>query len=292
MPPQPDRSVQRLWPIRRGFVASGLGVACSGFGGCGYAAAAMLGASTPSHRKSDAKGHTVEEIRGGLHWVSDGAYNTMFAVSSAGVIACDAPPTLGANYLKAIAEVTDKPISHLVSSHEHVDHSAGAALFPADVRIVANRRTADLLASRRDPRRPVPHIVFDDSYTLAVGDQTLELSYRGINHCFDNTFIYAPRQRVLMLIDVVYPGWMPYKNLGVAVDIPGLVEAHRQALSFDFDTLVAGHVSRLGTRRRRAPARVLARPDASDRTNLRGADAPIFPGANRRRLQLGSAKRL
>jgi hypothetical protein len=30
--------------------------------------------------------------------------------------------------------------------------------------------------------------------------------------------------------------------------VPGFVEAHRQALSFDFETLVAGHVSRLGTR--------------------------------------------
>ena len=75
-----------------------------------------------------------------------------------------------------------------------------------------------------------------------------ELSYRGINHCIDNTFIYAPRQKVLMLIDVIYPGWMPYKNLGVTVDVPGFVNAHYNALAFDFETLVAGQVSRLGAR--------------------------------------------
>jgi len=185
---------------------------------------------------------------GGLYWVTDGGYNTMFAVSSAGVIACDAPPSLGPNYLKAIAEVTDKPVTHLVYSHEHIDHIAAAGLFPSSVRIVANRHTADLLATRRDPRRPLPHIVFDSTYSLNVGHQTLQLSYQGINHCIDNTFIYAPRQQTLMLIDVVYPGWMPYKNLGVAIDVPGFVEAHRQALAFDFKTLVAGHVSRRGTR--------------------------------------------
>jgi glyoxylase-like metal-dependent hydrolase (beta-lactamase superfamily II) len=193
-------------------------------------------------------GYAVKELGGGLYWVTDGGYNTMFAVSSQGVIACDAPPSLGTNYLKAIAGVTDKPVTHLVYSHEHIDHIAAAGLFPSSVQIVANRHTANLLATRRDPRRPVPHIVFDDAYSLSLGDQTLQLSYRGINHCIDNTFIYAPRQRVLMLIDVVYPGWMPYKNLGVAVDVPGFVEAHRQALSFDFEILVAGHVSRLGTR--------------------------------------------
>ena len=51
-----------------------------------------------------------------------------------------------------------------------------------------------------------------------------------------------------MLIDVICPGWMPYKNLGVTVDVPGFVNAHYNALAFDFETLVAGHVSRLGAR--------------------------------------------
>ena len=47
-----------------------------------------------------------------------------------------------------------------------------------------------------------------------------------------------------MAIDIIYPGWMPYKNLGIAVDIPGFVEAHRHILGYDFDPRVAGHVSR------------------------------------------------
>src|SRR5262249_40555194 len=51
------------------------------------------------------KGYLVQEIGGGLYWVTDGAYNTMFLVTGEGVVAVDAPPTLGANYLKAISEV-------------------------------------------------------------------------------------------------------------------------------------------------------------------------------------------
>jgi len=31
-----------------------------------------------------------------------------------------------------------------------------------------------------------------------------------------------------MRIDVIYPGWTPYKNPGVAVDVPGFVDAHRK----------------------------------------------------------------
>jgi hypothetical protein len=60
------------------------------------------------------KGYLVEEIRDGLYWVTEGAYNTMFLVTDEGVVAVDAPPTIGTNYLKAISEVTDKPITHVI----------------------------------------------------------------------------------------------------------------------------------------------------------------------------------
>jgi glyoxylase-like metal-dependent hydrolase (beta-lactamase superfamily II) len=195
-----------------------------------------------------AKGYVVQEIRGGLYWVSDGAYNTMFLVTSAGVIAVDAPPTLGPNYLKAIAEVTSQPVKYLVYSHEHTDHIGAAYLFPKDAKIVAQKETAEILAERKDLRRPVPSITFGDSYELRLGGEVLLLKYPGINHERGNIFIYAPEQKTLMLVDVVYPGYMPYKNLGIAEDVPGYVDVQRKALAYDFSTFVGGHVTRLGER--------------------------------------------
>ena len=59
-----------------------------------------------------------------LYWITDGAYGTMFLVGQEGVIACDAPPTLGD--LEGIRGVTDKPVTHLVYSHEHWDHIGGS----------------------------------------------------------------------------------------------------------------------------------------------------------------------
>lgn len=194
------------------------------------------------------KGYFVQEVRGGLYWVTDGLYNSMFLVSSQGVIAVDPLPNLSEKYLKAIAEVTDKPVTHVIYSHEHTDHIGAAYLFPKNAVYVAQKETAEILARRKDPRRPLPTLIFDTTYTLTVGDQTLELDYKGVNHEAGNIFIYAPKQKALMLVDVVYPGWMAYKNLGIAEDVPGYIQAHHDALSYDFDTLVAGHVDRLGTR--------------------------------------------
>jgi len=155
----------------------------------------------------------------------------MFLVHETGLIAIDPLPTLGPRYLDAIASVTKKPITHVIYSHEHTDHIGAAHLFPASATFIAHRDTAELLIARKDARRPVPTDRFDDSYTLEIGGQRLVLDYRGLNHSRGNVFIYAPRQRVLMLVDVVYPGFMPYKNLGIAEDVQGYVEAHRQALA-------------------------------------------------------------
>jgi glyoxylase-like metal-dependent hydrolase (beta-lactamase superfamily II) len=194
------------------------------------------------------KGYFVKEIRDGLYWLTDGAYGTIFLVYSKGVIAVDPLPTLGPRYLKAISEVTDKPVTHVIYSHEHTDHIGAADLFPKNAIFIAHRETAAILARRKDPRRPVPSVTFEKSYTLKAGKQILVLDYKGINHELGNVFIHAPRQKVLMLVDVVYPGFMPYKNLGIAEDVQGYIRAHSDALSYEFDVFVGGHVSRLGTR--------------------------------------------
>jgi alkyl sulfatase BDS1-like metallo-beta-lactamase superfamily hydrolase len=93
------------------------------------------------------KGYLVEEIRDGLFWVTDGAYNTIFLVTDEGVVAVDAPPTIGKNYLKAISEVTDKPITHVIYSHAHIDHIGAAGMFPKNAVIIAQEKTAAELQS-------------------------------------------------------------------------------------------------------------------------------------------------
>jgi glyoxylase-like metal-dependent hydrolase (beta-lactamase superfamily II) len=194
------------------------------------------------------KGYRVQEIRDGLYWVTDGAYNTMFLVTGEGVIAVDALPTLGERQLTAIRDITDKPIRYLIYSHEHTDHIGAASLFPASAKIIAQEETARILRRRKDPRRPVPAITFRENYTVRLGGQALELIYTGPNHETGNIFIWAPRQKTLMLVDVIYPGYMPYKNLGIVEDVPGYIDVHKAVLAYDFDTFVGGHVGRLGTR--------------------------------------------
>ena len=194
-----------------------------------------------------AKGYRLQDLGSGLYMMTDNAYQSMFLVYDRGVVVIDAPPTYGAHIPQAIAEVSDKPITHIVYSHSHIDHIGGAKALGGHPVIVAQEETLRLLKRAADPNRPLPTVTFPDKYTLRVGNQLLEFSYHGNAHEPGNIFIHAPLQRVLMVVDVVFPGWMPWRRFALAQDIPGYFAQVEEIGNMDWDTLVGGHVARTGT---------------------------------------------
>jgi glyoxylase-like metal-dependent hydrolase (beta-lactamase superfamily II) len=195
-----------------------------------------------------AKGYRTQKLGEDLYMITDGAYQSMFMTYEDGVVVVDAPPSYASHIPQAIAEVTHKPITHLVYSHYHVDHIAGAKSLGGRPVIIAQKETNRLLARDNDPNRPLATVTFDDQYRLSVGSHVLELSYHGTAHAPGNIFIYAPKQRTLMVVDVIFPGWMPWRRLAVAQDIPEVFAQVKKISNWDFDTLVGGHVARTGTR--------------------------------------------
>jgi glyoxylase-like metal-dependent hydrolase (beta-lactamase superfamily II) len=199
-----------------------------------------------------AKGYRVQQLGRGLYMVTENVYQAMFVVHERGVILVDVPPPLAAFIPKAIRDVTDKPVTHIVYSHAHSDHIGAAGEFIAQQKtkpvIVAHEETQRILARAKDAKRPLPKTTFRDHHTLAVGGQRLELSYLGNGHEPGNIFIHAPEQRTLMVVDVIFPGWMPWRRLALAQDVPGYFAQVEKIKSMDFDWLVSGHVARVGTR--------------------------------------------
>lgn len=194
------------------------------------------------------KGYYVGSYGGGAYWVTNGLYNSMFVVSDEGVIVVDAPPSYADKIPAAIKEVTDQPVKYFVYSHHHGDHTGGSAVFGDDVIRVGHELTAQELRRKSDPNRPVPTVTFSDTYTLELGNQRVELAYPGLQHSPGNVFIYLPTQKVLMLVDVLYPGSVPFKNFAVAASVPGFYKAFDQASEYGFEYFQGGHVGRPGTR--------------------------------------------
>ncbi|MBB5867566.1 glyoxylase-like metal-dependent hydrolase (beta-lactamase superfamily II) [Allocatelliglobosispora scoriae] len=230
----------------------------------------------------NADGYHVGRINGHLHWVTDGFYQAMFLSTRSGVVLVDAPPTIGHNLLRAIEEVTrangrPRRVTHLVYSHSHADHIGAADIFGPHVERIAHAETRRLLRVARDPHRPDPTVTFEDRYVLRVGGERLELDYHGPNHSPDNIFIYAPDHATLMVVDVLYPGWVPFKNLAVSHEVPAWVRMHRVAMDYPWTTLVGGHLGRLGVRADGDVQRhYIADLEASARSTLASLDPTPF----------------
>jgi hypothetical protein len=50
-----------------------------------------------------------------------------------------------------------------------------------------------------------------------------------------------------MVVDVVFPGWMPWRRFALAQDVPGYFAQVDEIRKMEWETLVGGHVARTGT---------------------------------------------
>lgn len=198
-------------------------------------------------------GYFVGSLGGKWYWITEGFSQAMFATTAEGVVLCDVPPTMVKVLPRAIAEVTrangmPSRVTHIIYSHSHADHIGAASIFDGRITRIAHSETKRLLKAARDPNRPLPTVTFDDRYELRVGGERLELVFPGANHSPDNILISVPGQSLVMFVDVVSPRWVPFKNLFEAQDVRGWMAAQDFLLATPWQTLVAGHVGRLGTR--------------------------------------------
>ena len=199
------------------------------------------------------QGYYCGRVERNLFWVTDGTYQSAFLATEQGIVLFDAPPTIGHNLRRAIDEVAESEgvsnsVTHIVYSHHHADHAGAADLFGNDLTRIGHVETRRLLLRDNDSTRPAPDLTFEDSYTLRVGDERVELAFHGPNHSPDNIFIHFPDHDVLMLIDIVNSGWVPIYNCNLSEDIPGYIDAPNIALSYPWKTCISGHLGRLCAR--------------------------------------------
>lgn len=195
------------------------------------------------------RGYDFYRIAENAWLVHDDFENMVFIVTDDGVVVVDPKPDVSPFVLEVIPQVTDKPITHVIYSHHHRDHSQGAHLFPQDAILIAERETADLLAVAQDPMRPQPDVVFDDTYILETGGLRLELRDLERNwHSQSDMLVWAPEQKILWAVDMFHPDAAPWIHWGESTDpwfafgMPDLLLAE-----YDFNFIVTGHERFAGT---------------------------------------------
>jgi cyclase len=174
--------------------------------------------------------------------------NTGVFIMDTGVLVVDTKLAgYGNDILQKIRKVTDKPVTTIVNTHTHGDHTGSNEGFPTSVEIVTHENTkanmAKMDAFKSDKAKFLPKRTFADKLTLFSGKNRVELYYFGAGHTNGDTWIFYPELRVLQTGDM-FP-WrdaplFDRANGGSGIEFPRTIGKALAAIK-NVDAVIPGH---------------------------------------------------
>ena len=155
-----------------------------------------------------------------------------------------------------LRELTRDPVSIIVDTHWHFDHTFGNSVFRpavawghvraaerlrADGRLTIEEVAAEIPTIASDIRETVidpPERTFEDRATVTVGDRVVELSYLGRGHTDGDIVLVVPDANVLFAGDLLEQGAPPSFGDSFPLEWPDTVERLR---SLATGAVVPGH---------------------------------------------------
>jgi glyoxylase-like metal-dependent hydrolase (beta-lactamase superfamily II) len=208
----------------------------------------------------------VQKLRDNLYFVSGGDLyeratwtggNTLIFVTEQGVVLVDTMLAgAGGGILNQVKAVTNKPITTIINTHTHYDHSGSNTAFPATVEFVAHENTRANMAKptcppvtncdafKGDNAKYLPKRSFKDRLSLFSGKDQVDLYYFGRGHTNGDTFVVFPAVRAMHTGDMYPRAHMPFidvtDNSGSAVEFSQTLERALSTVK-NVDTVIGGH---------------------------------------------------
>lgn len=209
---------------------------------------------------------TFAQLAEGVYaYTAEGDPNTGIIIGDDSVMVIDtqATPTMAADVIRRIREVTDLPIKHVVLSHYHAVRVLGASAYQPE-NIYASRNTYDLIVERgqqdfeselgRFPRLFAdvssvpgltwPNIVFEKQLTVFMGKREVQIMHVGKGHTKGDTVVWLPNEKILFSGDQVEYGATPYTGDAYHEEWPSTLD---KLLAFNPEKLVPGRGDALQT---------------------------------------------
>ncbi len=186
-----------------------------------------------------------------------GGSNSGFVIGRRGVLVIDTRlnPPMARELSAAIRSVTDKPVTHVVNTHFHGDHTFGNQIFAGSAEIIASTLTRTKLTMEGELHREwisghftvdyseveitPPGMVFDGSMTIDLGGKSVELMQTAAGHTGGDVMVWVPDAKVLFTGDILVVNNVPW--LG---DSPGSARLMTDLIdltSRSAETFVPGH---------------------------------------------------
>lgn len=229
--------------------------------------AAGLAVAAVHARQQPAAPRTIEvdRLADNLYLLRGGGGNTAAFVTSSGVVIVDTKlPGWGQALLDAIKTFTDRPVTTVINTHTHFDHTNGQVEFPPTVAIVAHENTKTYMEQgnpvyglqsgpqpnpfREAGGRGLPTRTFTDRLTLGSGTERVELHYFGRAHTGGDAFVVFPAHRVMHVGDTFPAKDLPImdvNNGGSGVAFAATLE--KAAALPGVDTIINGHAPKPST---------------------------------------------
>src|SRR5437867_3604596 len=175
--------------------------------------------------------------------------NTAVFVTDAGVVVVDTKlPGWGQTVLDRIKTVTNKPVTTIINTHTHGDHTGSNEFFGTTVDSVVQENTRANMAKmdefKGDKARFLPKRTYKDRLTIGKGKDEIDLYYFGAGHTSGDSFVVFPAVRTMHVGDMFAWKALPYIDTGNG----GSAIAHASTLAKaaasvkDVDTIIPGHI--------------------------------------------------
>ncbi len=174
--------------------------------------------------------------------------NVSVFITDAGVTIVDTKLAgWGQPLLDDIHQITSKPVTRIINTHTHGDHTGNNDQFGPNVEIVAQENTKANMekmdAFKGEKSKFLPSKTYKDQLTLGAGDSRIELHYFGPGHTSGDTWVVFPALRILATGDMFAWKDAPLcdrNNGGSCVQFPQTLAKAIAGLK-NIETVVPGH---------------------------------------------------
>ena len=182
--------------------------------------------------------------------------NTAVFITDAGVTLVDTKlPGYGPTLLERIKTVTDKPVTRIINTHAHDDHTGGNPFFgraavgaaAAVESIVQENAKANMAKAPQwagDRAKFLPTRTYKDKLTIGSGKDQIDIYYFGRGHTNGDSFIVFPALRTMHVGDMFAWKALPYVDAaagGSVIEQPKSL-AKAVATVKNVDTIINGHI--------------------------------------------------
>jgi cyclase len=191
----------------------------------------------------------IEKVKDNLYLIQGQGGNTAVYVAQNGVIIVDTKnPNNGQAILDQIKTVTDKPITHIINTHTHGDHTGSNQFFPASVEVVVQENTKGYMEKmpafqEAANKNGLPDRTFKDKMSVLKGKDQIDLYFFGAAHTGGDAFVVFKNLRTMHAGDAFAGKGFPLidrNNGGSGIAYPDTIADVVKKVK-NVDTIINGH---------------------------------------------------